>query len=216
MVVKNGERYFPFAIESVLQQNYDPLEIIVIDGQLIDQTVKLAKSIKAVRYFNQNDQGLANARNFGIQAARGDYISFLDCDDLWAPNKLQIQLNYLQTHPHCYGTITGMRFIVEHEFIHLNHPLQDHYKTDRIGYTPSTLFAHKDMFKKVGKFDPAFSLNCDADWFARLLDLKIAIYAVPDVLVYKRIHGSNLSLDVTKLRNEMMRIIQNSINRKRR
>jgi glycosyltransferase involved in cell wall biosynthesis len=216
MVVKNGERYFPFAIESVLKQNYDPLEIIVIDGQSIDQTVKLAKSIKAVRYFHQKDQGLANARNFGIQAARGEYISFLDCDDLWAPNKVRLQLDYLQSHPRCYGTITRMRYIIESEFIHLYQPLQDHYKADRIGYTPSTLFDHKDMYKMVGKFDPAFSLNCDADWFARLLDLKIAIYLVPDILVYKRIHDSNLSLDVTKSKNEMMRIIQNSINRKRR
>ncbi len=215
MVVKNGERFFPLAVESVMEQEYEPIEIIVVDGQSTDRTAEIAKSIKEVHYHYQQDLGLANARNYAIQAARGKIIAFLDSDDLWAPDKLNIQLRYLAANPLVQGTISWLRFIVGQEYSPRNIPKKDHYQHDQIGYTPSALVARRELFQIVGQFNPEYSLNCDADWFVRLLDLKIPFAVIPKILLYKRIHDTNLSLDITKSRNEMMHILRNSLHRKR-
>ncbi len=215
MVVKNGERFFPLAIKSVMEQEYEPLEVIVVDGQSTDRTAEIAKSIKGVHYLYQQDQGLANARNYAIQTARGKIIAFLDSDDVWTPDKLSIQLRYLAANPHIQGTITWLKFIVGQEYSPHILPKKNHYQRDQIGYTPSALVARRDLFQIVGQFNPDYSLNCDADWFMRLLDLKIPFAVIPKILLYKRIHDTNLSLDIAKSRNEMMRIIRDSVHRKR-
>src|ERR1700730_8226464 len=81
--VYNGERFLTAALQSILNQDHKPLELIVIDDGSIDQTAKIANSFSPVRYFYQNNQGVANARNAGLAAARGEFIAFLDADDLW-------------------------------------------------------------------------------------------------------------------------------------
>ena len=89
--VYNGEHYLSFAIHSILRQDYHPSEVIVVDDGSTDNSANIARSFKEVRYIHQSNQGVAMARNVGIAAARGEFIAFLDADDLWTPNKLSIQ-----------------------------------------------------------------------------------------------------------------------------
>src|SRR3989304_1795815 len=95
VVVKNGACYLASALQSIFEQDYTPLEVLVVDGQSTDDTAEIAKSFGSIRYLWQSDRGLANARNIGIQAAQGDLIAFLDHEDVWAPNKLSTQVHYL-------------------------------------------------------------------------------------------------------------------------
>jgi glycosyltransferase involved in cell wall biosynthesis len=216
MVVKNDERFLPFAVESVMEQKYEPLEIIVVDGQSTDRTAEIAKAIEGVHYIYQPDRGLANARNCAIQAARGKFIAFLDSDDVWARNKLSTQLGYLAAHPECEGTVTRLRYVLEPEYDVHHRAKQKHYEHDQIGYTPSALVARMDLFRKVGLFDPAYFPGCDADWFARLLDSRLPIAVIPELLLYKRIHDSNLSLDIVQSRKEALLFLRKSLHRKRK
>lgn len=90
------------AINSVLQQSYSNLEVIVVDDGSSDNTrdiVLKAFSDKRIRYFWQPNRGVSAARNKGIKEAKGDVICFLDSDDLWKPNKLEKQINFLTSHP---------------------------------------------------------------------------------------------------------------------
>ena len=111
-VVKNGERYLAEAVQSVLNQTYQPDEIIVVDGQSTDQTAIIARSFTQVRYILQPDQGLANARNLGIDAAQGTFIAFLDHDDLWTTGKLETQMEFMAERPDLLYTTIRMRFAV--------------------------------------------------------------------------------------------------------
>jgi glycosyltransferase involved in cell wall biosynthesis len=87
--VKNSERFLASAIKSVLEQDYRPIEIIVVGGQSTDGTAQIAKSFKGVRYIYQSgDPGLAHARNLGINLAKGEFIAIISHDDQWAPNKV--------------------------------------------------------------------------------------------------------------------------------
>ncbi len=88
------------AIESALSQTYKDFEIIVVDDGSTDNTREILNPYKDhIRYFYQENRGVASARNKGIRESRGEFIAFLDSDDYWLPEKLEMQADYFKTHP---------------------------------------------------------------------------------------------------------------------
>lgn len=90
-------------IESVMAQTYQNLEIIIADDCSKDNTEEVVKAIqdKRIRYIrNVKNQGASITRNNGVEAGKGEYVAFLDSDDVWLPNKIELQLPLLQTHPY--------------------------------------------------------------------------------------------------------------------
>ena len=98
IVVKNGERFLASAIDSILQQDYQPTEIIVVDGQSQDKTAQIAKSFVQIRYIRQISKGVSDAYNIGVGAARGEFIAFLDADDYWRAGFLKTCVDFLRQH----------------------------------------------------------------------------------------------------------------------
>ena len=96
--VYNGERYLGEAIDSILAQTYGPLEIIVVDDGSTDGTAEVVATYgDQVRYLWQPNAGQAAARNHGLSVTQGEFISFLDADDLWHPEKLDRQIARFRT-----------------------------------------------------------------------------------------------------------------------
>src|SRR5210317_1366705 len=89
----NAERYVAQSIQSVLDQSFQDLEVIVVDNRSTDQTAVIAEQFEdsRIRVVKCNKQGAGAARNFGLQCSTGAYIQFLDADDLLAPNKFETQ-----------------------------------------------------------------------------------------------------------------------------
>jgi len=103
--VFNGERFLGEAIKSALSQTLPPYEILVIDDGSTDGSAQLAESFgPPVRVIRQENRGEAAARNRGIDAAQGDWIAFLDCDDVWKPEKLALQAALLSPAVNCVHT----------------------------------------------------------------------------------------------------------------
>lgn len=96
--VFNGEKYIAEAINSVLHQTYSDIEIIVVDDGSVDKSPDIVKSFKKVNYIYQNNAGPSSARNTGMAASHGEYIAFLDCDDIYAGNKIAEQVSVLEQH----------------------------------------------------------------------------------------------------------------------
>jgi glycosyltransferase involved in cell wall biosynthesis len=215
-VVKNGERYLAEAVQSVLNQTYQPDEIIVVDGQSTDQTAFIARSFTQVRYILQPDQGLANARNLGIDAAQGTFIAFLDHDDLWTTGKLETQMEFMAERPDLLYTTIRMRFAVEPGAPVRSKREQEMLANPRDGSTPSALVARRAAFEVIGRFNPDYSIGCDADWFTRARDQNVPTAVLPQVLLYKRLHQKNLSVNAAVNRQEMFLIASESIRRQRR
>ena len=93
----NGETYMNESIKSVLSQTYENWELIFWDNQSIDSSAKIFKSYedKRFEYFYANEHStLYKARNLAIERSKGDFIAFLDTDDLWDKNKLKLQMHY--------------------------------------------------------------------------------------------------------------------------
>src|SRR5438874_24565 len=99
IAVKNAERYLIQALDSVERQTYSVRETIVVDGQSTDGSLRIVQSYPRVRCVPQVGNGLANAWNIGIDAARGQFIAFLDSDDLWPPHKLALQIEHFVGDP---------------------------------------------------------------------------------------------------------------------
>lgn len=102
----NNADMLPGAINSVLEQDYPNIEIIVVDDGSTDESIEVLKQFnKKITLIQQINQGPAAARNKGLQAAAGEFIAFNDSDDLWLPGKLTAQIDFLQRHPEfamCY------------------------------------------------------------------------------------------------------------------
>src|SRR5690606_20987586 len=96
------------AIESVLAQDYPQVEIVVVDDGSKDDTAEVvATRYPQVSLIRKENGGAATARNAGIRAARGEFVAFLDADDIWLPGKLTAQIDYLRAHPDVAMNCTG-------------------------------------------------------------------------------------------------------------
>jgi glycosyltransferase involved in cell wall biosynthesis len=178
------------AIESVLGQTVTDLEVIVVDDGSSDDTgTVLGESFgDRIRYHAQANQGASVARNRGVQEARGEWIAFLDSDDLWEPEKLEWQFKALeQFGPQCAGCYTDIRFFNHQETRTMFQMAEESYRhegtmgvsTDalRLLVRPggagmvvclSSLLARADVVRKTGGFDPKLLYSQDSEFMFRL------------------------------------------------
>jgi glycosyltransferase involved in cell wall biosynthesis len=180
----------PRAIESVLAQTVTDLEVIVVDDGSSDDTGKTLEEMfgDRIRYFAQVNQGASVARNRGIEEARGEWIAFLDSDDLWEKEKLEWQLKALeQFSPQCCGCYTDTRFfnhperrtmfqLVEHEYKHEGtmgvspNVLERLVRPGGAGMVVclSSFVARADVVRKTGGFDRKLLFSQDSEFMFRL------------------------------------------------
>ena len=213
--VYNGERFLRETLESIFAQDYHPYEVIVVDDGSVDASAEVAQSFEGVRYFYQENQGPAVARNTGIAAARGEFIAFLDADDLWPPEKLRLQVAALQKRPKLGYVLTKMRSVLEEGMAPPHWLEEGGIHEDVNGMLPSSLLVRKSVFSQVGLFDPAYRLGDDIDWFIRAHEAGIAMDVVPTLLLLRRIHGANMSSARPPNRGIWLRILRGSLARKR-
>lgn len=189
----NRERYLPAALDSALRQDYRPVEVIVVDDGSTDDTARLVRSHAGVRYHYQPNQGPAAARNAGVAISRGALLAFLDSDDLWMPDKLRLQVEFLEAQPDTGYCLTRMQSFVDREAVGPLEVGPAECSPASIGALPSTLVVWRKIFDRVGGFDPAYRVGEDIEWFFRARDAGVPFGVLPEVLVRRRLHGTNVS-----------------------
>lgn len=174
----NRASYLLEAIKSVENQTQKVDEIIIIDDGSNDNTKELVSSLH-VKYIYQENRGVSNARNLGIELASNDWIAFLDSDDTWQPNKIEIQTKFHKANPNLFASFSDEIWIRGDKEITLKKHQQKEEPTFlnslrncKIG--TSTFFAHKPLLKQVGVFDEELKACEDYDlWLRILLQTKI-------------------------------------------
>ncbi len=213
IAVRNGERFLAAAIESVLVQDWHPLEILIVDGHSTDGTSEIAAAWPQVRYIGQIKRGVGDAYNLGISAARGEFVAFLSHDDLWVRDKLSCQMDYMLRQPGIQYTVGRAKF-----FLQPKENLPPGFRAallsgDHVAYIMETMLARSSVFSQVGEFDSELTSGEDVDWFSRAMDRQIPHAVIDRVLVHKRIHGANTSLQGGN--NQMLlKLLRRSIARK--
>ena len=214
MPVFNGARYIGDALQSAFAQKYRPIEVIVVDDGSTDITAEVVRSFTEVIYMYQSNQGVAAARNKGISVARGEFIAFLDADDLWTPNKLTLQIDWLLEHTHVGYVAAKFRNFLEKGVERPRWIKEEQLSEEQVGGVPN-LVVRRSVFEKIGSFDAVCRSGSDLDWVLRAKDAGIRGAALPHILLYRRIHDSNVSHQWQGSRTLLMKSLRASVNRQR-
>ena len=217
--VYNGELYLQEALESILAQTYRPLEIIVVDDGSTDGTAALVAGYgDKLRYLFQPNAGTAAACNLGITAADGDFVAFLAADDLWHPEKLSRQISRFQVRPDLDLCVTHVQNFWIPELKEESEQFRHHRIAQPLpGYVPQALLARRALFETVGTFNTSLRHADSTDWFLRANDHGAVVELLLDVLVYRRLHPSNLSRRMASAsRQEYVELLKATLDRRRR
>lgn len=210
----NAANFLPDALESIEQQNYQPLEIIVIDDGSTDNTADVIKQWKRpVHYLYQQNAGAGSARNRGLTIAQGEFITFLDADDLWTPNRLIQHIQYFEHYPEIeaiVGKVQVQKILSDNT---------EAVKFEDIGipsFIPvlgATIY-RRSVFTQLGTFD-AMRFSEDVDWYLRVHEAGIRTAVIDTVLLYYRIHHHNTIHDRQQSTSGFLKALKKSLDRRR-
>lgn len=215
MIVQNGESYIRQALESMFAQDYHPTEIIIVHGNSHDRTLEILWEYDNLRIIQQTGTGVSQAYNIGIRSAAGDFVAFLSCDDKWMPEKLSVQVSYMLQNPEVMFTNAHIQYFLEDK-----NQIPEGFRKEWLdGPLPArimeTLVARKEVFETVGYINENLHSADDVDWYSRASDKKITSYMLPQILLHKRIHSTNTSLQIEKNNFNLLAALRESVKRKK-
>jgi glycosyltransferase involved in cell wall biosynthesis len=215
--VFNGERYLAAALDSILAQTWPPLEVIVVDDGSTDGTAHIAAGYGAeVSYIHQVNAGPAAARNRGLDAARGEFIAFLDADDLWHKEKLARQMARFEARPELdLCSAHAENFWSPDVKREKDRPVDHGLAKTQPGAT-NAIAARRALFDRIGPFDATLMYRDAMEWLSRAVDAGAVMETLPDVLVFRRLHRDNISWRRGgDDRDELLRSVKTILNRRR-
>lgn len=218
----NYARFLKSAVDSVLAQDYNEFEVIVIDDGSKDETPEVAKAYgDKIRYIRQVNQGLSATRNNGIPQCQYPYVAFLDADDEWEPNFLSSLMEKFsglsgdfgmvacldykigidskkipdREHNECTGEITSRDLILKNRFF------------------PGGAIVKTKVFSEVGNFDTKLKSSEDRDMWIRLSS-KFRIWLLPGRLIRVRKHGDNMSANGQRMMDNKLAVLHKAYQQK--
>ncbi len=210
----NAGRYLAAAVASALAQTLPPAEIIVVNNGSDDDTAAVARRLP-VRYQHKPHDVVATARNLGVELAQGDWLAFLDADDLWLPDKLAAQALLFETQPDLdlvFGQVE--QFHSPDVAQHAAHLPDSHRLLD--GYVAGTLLVRRETFLRLGFFASTWEVSDFYEWYARAQDAGLKIAVLPQVVLRRRLHDDNLGLRrQAAARREYLSVMKTILDRRR-
>lgn len=228
--VYNVGKYIKSTVQSVLSQSHQNIEILIIDDGSPDKSVTICRqfSDSRINIIRQNNRGLSGARNTGIRKSSGDYIAFLDGDDIWLPNKLEKHLNHLSAHEDLGVSFSFSQFIDENglplgtyvtskvssidiEYLCRANPLGN---GSSAVFRKSTLESIKFKRNQLNPddylyFDEDLRRSEDYEILFRILSLSSwKIEGIPEPLTLYRINSQGLSANLTKQNMSLHQVLE--------
>ncbi|MUL36284.1 glycosyltransferase family 2 protein [Gloeocapsopsis dulcis] len=211
----NAEQTIIATIASVQQQTYQDWELIVIDDGSSDRTLELLNRIREPRLqvYHYSNAGVSVARNRGLAHAQGELIAFLDADDLWSANKLELQVAALQQHPHAAVAYSWTYFMnATATTIHaapsvwFEGDVYPQLLVRNFLYSGSNPLVRRDALVLVGGFDPTLTHGEDWELFARLAAV-VQFVVVPVAQVFYRQSATSASAQVELMEQRILQVI---------
>jgi glycosyltransferase involved in cell wall biosynthesis len=212
----NAAPYLGEAIESVLAQDYEPVELIVVDDGSTDGTAEVARSFADVTVVSQENGGNGAARNRAVENASGDLYAFLDADDRFAPGKLSLQKAALDADP-------GLDMVFGHVREFLSPELDEETRAslrppaaEPMPWTaPNLMLIRRESFERVGPFTTTVRVGVTVDWFARAQEAGLRHTILPEVVLERRLHTQNNGLRESASRSQYLEVIRQAMERRR-
>jgi len=211
--VHDGASFLADALRSVHAQSCPVLECLVVDDGSRDGSAAVAAGLGA-RVITTDHCGISHARNVGVAAACGEWIAFLDADDMWTDDSLAARMSHVAEHQeldYVYGLMT--------DFVDPDDPpppwVPRARVDERVGMM-STFVVRADVLARTGPFDESLSIGEDIEWLARATDAGARSACLEAVLARHRLHGHSATVrDASMGRAALTRIVRESVQRKR-
>jgi glycosyltransferase involved in cell wall biosynthesis len=212
--IYNSEKYVAQTIESAINQTWNNKEIIIVDDGSTDNSLEIAKSYESniIKVFSQKNKGVCAARNFAFTKAGGEYIQYLDHDDILGLDKIETQMSYIHKNNFDITDIvycSYVNFLEDIKNILPNtstHQNMNYYKPldlfndmliARTIILPASYLMHRYLIEKVGGWDESLFNNEDGEFYSRIMTQATSVHYVPDVKVYWRTTPDSLSKQVS-------------------
>lgn len=200
-------------IESALNQTYENKEIIIVDDGSTDKSLEIARSYECenLKVYTKKNGGVCAARNYGFSKATGDYINYLDHDDLLAPDKIETQIKYIQQHNLGKNDVVyGLMEFFQDDINNLlprisfygksyDNPLdfQNDMLLSKLVVCPLAYLLHRDIVAEIGGWNESLLNNEDVEFFTKIMAAATKIVYVADAVVYYRATPDSLSKKIT-------------------
>lgn len=214
MPVYNTAPYLREAMDSMLSQTFTDFELIVLDDCSPDNAEEILDTYddpRIVRYKGEKNVGLSNVLNAGIEMAKGNYIARMDSDDISMPNRLQVQVDYLERHPEIDLVSVGMQLFGAKEEVWIREQHPEKVKINALFHSPvlhASSVWRKASFEKNGlRFIQDMVPAEDYDLWTKALLKGLKLVNLPDILYKYRIHDTQATLQTEKSA-EKCRIVQ--------
>jgi len=203
MPTYNREKYLPEAIESVLNQTYTTFELLIVDDGSTDDTEEAVKpylSDRRVKYYYKSNGGQSSGRNFGFQRSRGSYICFLDSDNKWLPNKLELCVCAAIKNPE-YDVFYGDNIAIDSKGKELHKVTMKRYSgiitaellKDNF-VTINTSMLSRECYETMGGLNENFLRAPDYEFWLRL-STRYKFFYIPEYMAFYRIMEDQISSD---------------------
>lgn len=228
--VYGAEKYIKNTLDSVLEQTYKNLEILIIDDESPNRSTEICKQFNnsQIKIIHQKNRGLAGARNTGIRHAQGQYLAFLDADDLWLPDKIEKHIAHLESSLDVGVSFSCSAFIDEKGKpwgLYQMSKLKDITPLDLFCRTPigngSAAVFRREVFEEIKFLDERYGSieNCYFDenfresedvecWLRIAIQTKWKLEGIPQVLTLYRVNSNGLSANLNKKLESWKKLIE--------
>jgi glycosyltransferase involved in cell wall biosynthesis len=211
--VYNGERFLAEAIESAVAQSWPADEIVVVDDGSVDGSAAIAESYE-VSLVSRPHSGLFATLNAGLRATTGEFVTFLDADDVMLPSKIGLQARYLLDHPEAGAVLCGQEIFIEDGAT--PPPWVAVALRGGVPPPPMSMMLRHGVIDRVGEFAEDLTISGDVDFLVRMRAQGLEIHRLENVLLRRRMHESNLTHDQSAANKELLRSIRGQLHSRRR
>lgn len=206
--VHNGEKYLAQAIESVLAQTFRDFELLIVDDGSTDGSRAIidhyARRDARIRILSQANRGVSAAGNLGFEKARGEWVSRLDADDLFLPDKLQRQIAFIRQHPDV-RIVGTLGYFINHAgriigLVNSDGPFartefeRMAKRGEPVFFVHSSTLMHRQTVLSVGGYREQFVQAEDVDLWLRMAEKGHLLLKMPEPLLLYRLHGESLTM----------------------
>ncbi len=212
----NSSKTILSTIKSVLNQTFSDFELIIINDGSTDSTLEVIRNVldSRIKIFSYPNNGVAVSRNQGIKNASGELIAFLDADDLWTPDKLELQLKALKNNPNAALAYSWTDFIDENGQIVntgmrtvINGNAYTELLKSNFLQNGSNPLIHKYVLDRIGGFDESLPAAQDWDLYLRL-GFHYEFLCVPCPQILYRVSSDSMSANVSRLENSCLKVLE--------
>lgn len=188
MAAYNAAEHIGEALDSVLAQDWQPLEVVVVDDGSTDDTAAIVGRYPEVVYVHQENQGPSAARNAAVERSSGELVANFDSDDLLPSTRISDQARYLLAHPEIGAVFGRQEWMNAPEWM-----ARDAVYGDVDGIPLSSVMFRREVFFELGGYDTSFVHGEDMDLLMRMREQGIEYQVIPEIVLYRRYQASSLT-----------------------